>query len=660
MRAQTSLGLVLGCFVAICCSAKQTNSGTGARVSSPEPDAGSAGSSAGSGTIGYDAGKPVSINTGDGSMPEAGVEDRPEPTCSTNCTDFPAMPLIDDLAPTPPPANAATLFGSADNMGSSGPCVLEPQLAIGTDPGALFPANWLRPRFRFQPLAGENLWEIRLHADAEANDFVAYTTATTYALPKTVWTALANNVHMQPITVTIRGLNAAAPGKPSGTKGSFQIAPVYAGGSLVYWASTSPAINPNTSKLVGFHVGDESVIDALTIPQVQRQIIAVDGTALRVSPDPGAIKDPPGAVQCIGCHTSTPDGEAVAFTDLWPWNGVIASIETATLGQQPAYVTAGAATLINQPWLGMLSFSKSHWDDGKHLAISAYGGRTTDVGFSLGSATTPKTTIAWFDLDTTAEIPWTAGNPAATNAAIASAEKTAWGRLTLTGETGSVVSPWISHEGKNVFYTSADVEQDGRIGSGNTDVNIHIVPFNDGAGGTVTPLMGAAEPGVAEYYPSLSVDDRFVAFNRVGPIDAAAIYYRADGEINVVPATGGTATRLAANDPPVCGGQKSPGVINSWPKWSPDVESDSGKNYYWLIFSSARAYPGQFEMDDVPGVSPPDRHSSQLYMTGIVEDTTTHELKTFAGVYLWNQGATTTNLTPAWDEFKIPPIPPPK
>jgi hypothetical protein len=659
MRAHTSIGLVLGSLVAICCSAGQNQSTGNSRVSSTPPDAGSA-SSLNDASVPYDAGKPPDLNTGDGSMTTTATDDRPVPTCTTNCMDFPATPVMDTTAPTAPPANAAALFGAANNMGTSGACVLEPQLAQGTDPGALFPANWLRPRFRFQPLAGENLWEIRLHADAEANDFVVYTTSTTYALPKDVWTALANNVHMAPITVTIRGVNTAAPGKPSGTTGSFQIAPVYAGGSLVYWASTSPAINPDTSKLVGFHVGDESVIDALTIPQVQRQIIAVDGTALRVSPDPGAIKNPPGAVQCIGCHTSTPDGNAVAFTDLWPWNGVVASIQANSVGQQPAYVTPGAAVLINQPWLGMLSFSKSQWTDGMHLAVSAYGGRTTDVGFSLGSATTPKTTIAWFNLDTTANIPWTAGMPGPTNAAIASAEKTAWGRLALKGETASVVSPAFSHDGKNVFYTSADVEQDGRIGTGNADVNIHVVPFNGGAGGTVAPVAGASEPGVAEYYPSLSVDDTLLAFNRVSPIDAAAIYYRADGEINVIPAAGGTATRLAANDPPACGMQKSPGVINSWPKWSPDVESDSGKNYYWLIFSSARAYPGQFMMDLVPGISPPDRRSSQLYMAAVVEDTTTHEFKTFSGVYLWNQGAMTTNLTPAWDEFKIPPVPPPK
>ena len=62
-----------------------------------------------------------------------------------------------------------TLFGAADNMGTTGACVLEPQLAQGTDPGALFPANWLRPRFRWQPLAGENLWEVRGKAGARAD-----------------------------------------------------------------------------------------------------------------------------------------------------------------------------------------------------------------------------------------------------------------------------------------------------------------------------------------------------------------------------------------------------------------------------------------------------------------------------------------------------------
>lgn len=659
MRAHRSAGLILGSVVVICCSAGKYNNGSiGSRVV-PGPEAGTPDGSTVVGAAGNAGAGPgtVVINT-EGGPAITMAEDYPVANCTSACLDFPAAAVMDTTG-TPPPANAATLFGAASNMGATGPCVLEPQLAQGSDPGTLFPANWLRPRFRFTPLTGENLWEIRLHADVEANDFVVYTTSTTYAMPKDVWLALADNAHSAPITVTIRGVNTAAPGTPSGSKGTFQIAPVFAGGTMVYWASATSAISPDASKLVGFRVGDEGVVDALTVPQVTRQIIDPVAQDLRIAPDPGAIKTP-GAVQCIGCHSSTPDGKSVGFTDLWPWNGVIASIEAATVGQQPSYITPGAATLINQPWLGMLTFSKAHWEDGKHLVVTGYTDRDTVVGFGMppGDATIKPSTLAWFNLDTPTAIPWSAGQAASTNAAIAAAEKTAWGRLALTGETASAISPAFSHDGTNVYYTSATKEQDGRIGANNTDVNIHVVPFNDGAGGTVTPLAGASLPGVAEYYPAVSADDTLIAFNRVATIDAADMYYRKEGEINVIPAAGGTATRLAANDPPACGGEKSPGVLNSWAKWSPDVKTADGKNYYWLIFSSARAYPGQFQ---VPGPSAAaDHRSSQLYMTGVVEDTTTHQIQTFDGVYLWNQGSASTNLTPAWDEFEIPPVPPPK
>ena len=540
MRFSRSAGLVLGSFVAICCSAGKSLQSSGVRDTPNQPG----------GETPNGGGAPVTppqLETDGGPEVVVGVQGGPKPTCSSACNDLPAAPVIDSKGPTPVPDNAATLFGAAANMGASGPCVFEPQLAMGSDPGTLFPANWLRPRFRFTPLPGENLWEIRLHADIESNDFVAYTTSTTYALPREVWRALANNVLLKPITVTIRGVNSAAPGTPSGTRGTFQVAPVYAGGAMVYWASGSSAISPDSSKLVGFRVGDEGVIDALTIRQVTRQIIDKDAQKLRVPNDPGAIKDPPGAVQCIGCHTSTPDGKSVGFTDLWPWNGVIASVEGASAGQQPAYVSAGATTLLNQPWLGMLTFSKAHWADGKHLTVTAYTDRDSVVGFSLPPAATKPTVLAWLNLDTTTAIPWAAAMPGPTNAAIATSEKTAWGRLAMTGETASAISPAFTHDGKSVFYTSAEHEQDGRIGANNTDVNIHVVPFNDGAGGTVTPLAGASLPNVAEYYPALSADDRLVAFNRMSPMDGRDIYYRPEAEINVIPATGGTAKRLAAN-----------------------------------------------------------------------------------------------------------------
>jgi hypothetical protein len=123
---------------------------------------------------------------------------------------------------------------------------------------------------------------------------------------------------------------------------------------------------------------------------------------------------------------------------------------------------------------------------------------------------------------------------------------------------------------------------------------------------------------------------------------------------------------LLANDPPTCSGQKSPGVINSWPKWSPAVtfippqneEFDRPHTYYWVIFSSARAYEGQFMLPKSQS-SANDSRSSQLYMAAVVVNEGDKTIETFPAVYLWNQDPKTSNLTPAWDDFKIPPVPGP-
>ena len=77
-----------------------------------------------------------------------------------------------------------------------------------------------------------------------------------------------------------------------------------------------------------------------------------------------------------------------------------------------------------------------------------------------------------------------------------------------------------------------------------------------------------------------------------------------------------------------------------------------GKNYYFLIFSSARKYEGSFNVS-------PTAPSSQLYMAAIVEDAASHALTSYGSVYLWNQDGKTSNLTPAWDTFKIPKVPDP-
>jgi hypothetical protein len=165
------------------------------------------------------------------------------------------------------------------------------------------------------------------------------------------------------------------------------------------------------------------------------------------------------------------------------------------------------------------------------------------------------------------------------------------------------------------------------------DGDLRIVPYNDRKGGSSRPVAGASDPAFNEFYPAFSPDDSLLAFSRLP--GGSSSYNHADTEIFVVPASGGTPTRLAANDPPACSGQQSPGVLNSWPKWAPEVQSADGRRYYWISFSSSRR------------ASRP-----QLYVGGVVveKDGT---VRTYKALYLWNQPSADGNHTAAWDVFKI-------
>jgi hypothetical protein len=135
----------------------------------------------------------------------------------------------------------------------------------------------------------------------------------------------------------------------------------------------------------------------------------------------------------------------------------------------------------------------------------------------------------------------------------------------------------------------------------------------------------------------------------------------------VVPSTGGTATRLAANDPPSCANLSSPGLTNSWPKWSPSVQQcTDGMTYYWIIFSSSRA-GRTFDLTNFKDPKPSSPvPTSQLYLTALTIDSN-NKVQSYPAVYIWNQpqtsaaygGAPQSNHTPVWEEVAIPQPPPP-
>ncbi len=640
------------------------------------------------------------------------------PTCAPGaCADFPSAPQTAGTGTVP--ANAATLFGAASNLTAGALCVLEPQLSAGGVEGAMIPANWVRPRFRWSAPANLNLFEVRIHTAVETNDLVVWTTTPEYYLAKDIWSGqatdaglaggvgLANNAAGTPLTVTIRGVDTTHPGTPVGISGDFNVAPVIATGSMVFWTVNSAVVTPQSSQLLGFAVGDEGVQQALTLTEIKWSgQIGEDGSVLRGyydSPKLAGFVD--GQVRCMGCHTSTPDGMSVVFTDDWPWAKGAAMVSQGNAGDIPSWLGAGAEAVMKMPWWGTQTTSKAHFTTGDRILVTSYA--TTFQGappaFTAGQARTkawealpyysPSNSflddkvlwhkLAWIDLESTATIdvavtdtPVFGGTTTTRENEAQAAMGSAYG-LIATGDSNiSDVSPALSHAGDKIAYVATDFSPDGHPDATATVADIKIVDYNGHQGGTAQAVSGASDPSFLEYYPSFSEDDKFLAFTQAPKPSAASPdgpYYNRFGEIRIIPVGGGTATRLVANDPNTCAGDDTTlGIINSWPKWSPDVVVNGTKTYYFVIFSSARkygdAFSSQFQLAANPASDFNGLHSSsQLYLAAIVVDNTTNEITSYPAVYLWNQNRTPnngmasdlqySNLTPAWDPFELPPLP---
>jgi hypothetical protein len=652
----TVLLLALGAAIVAACSA----------------GGGGGGSTAGGGTGGNGGGGIVSNGgNGGGSLIPTGTILTPE--CTKDCTDFPSAPIVEGVT-------AAQQSALDQPASGAGPCVMEP--ATGT----LFPANWTRPRFNFTAGA---VSKITLTAAREKNPLVVYTNAVPWVMPKDIWLALSKNVLDEDITYSIKTGNGT--GAPTETTGTFRIAPVAVGGSMVYWGATTSAAGPETNKLYGFGVGDDGVITALVPGEI-------GGVALTSNANP-RTKDTttPGQSTCVGCHSSTPDGKAVATMDDWEWNIRVSSIEPGKTGQAPEFLSPAGAAMASMTWLGAPTFSAGNWATGARRMVTTWSIRTFD-NYQEGrthagtvESNTP-TELVWMNLASTVEVPSdlrtevavapagsagaTGGGPVIYNnqnqaleKALVAMKGTEWDVIERTGDPGSPVLPDWDHSGGKIVYTSTDMPQDGRIGQA-TVVDLYTLPSS---GGAATPLDGASSADAFEYYPDYSPDDALVAFNRVPKFTTSGgredsymhVYYRPDSDIYVIPAAGGEAVRLKSNDA-ACPSEGATGnLYNSWAKWAPSYASGNGKTYYFLIFSTSRNSPYVLPRGSThPQGSP----ASQLYMATVVRNTD-GSIESFPAIYLWNQRSLvdadgnvtelkTNNVTPAWDEFKIPPVPP--
>lgn len=94
--------------------------------------------------------------------------------------------------------------------------------------------------------------------------------------------------------------------------------------------------------------------------------------------------------------------------------------------------------------------------------------------------------------------------------------------------------------------------------------DLYKVPFNEGKGGVATPLAGASNDGMSNYFPKYSPDGKWIVYTK----SKSYMLLQADSELWIVPAAGGEARRLTYNT----------ARMNSWHSWS--------SNSRWLVFSS--------------------------------------------------------------------------
>ena len=319
-----------------------------------------------------------------------------------------------------------------------------------------------------------------------------------------------------------------------------------------------------------------------------------------------------GGWACIGCHAISPDGKKLGIT--------IGGASVAANGDGNASFFALVNIANKEP-------TSARIDDGN--------GQYLQDGFCEMSTFSPSSDFMVQELQgqlflRTADLSLTSTGPL-----FASVSE----EMTEPYWTGNLLTfaSWV--------VPAADVTQppayDHKDHNGNEIVNAQIwtASATDPGGGAMptfgTPnLLVPRVSGATEYYPTISDDALFVAFDESscsGPATPSADGYGASpcdsyddpsAHLRLVPAAGGTPIDLDKASQRTNSWPTSSTWTDSWPRFAPSPPMGSkvapskfqGKNLYWLAFSSRLPY-GATLAGSQTGATPP-----QIWFAAVVVD----------------------------------------